>query len=278
MLKTIRKPAHSIVSAAVFAVVLVSTARSGEAASIKTLKPGVLQVCLYPGFKPFTWQEGNVWKGWDVDYLEKFAADNRLTFKGVPVKEFNGIWSLPGERRCDIAASGISDTKKRRDDAHGVDWSKTYYVVVRAYLIRTGDKLEKIEDLVGKTVIVTKGSTADTDLQNRLLQAGISAKVTILYTDSEAAAADEVSHRKAFAYGGGYGSVKALAPDGSGLEVVWPHCNMVMAGKELQEVPEPFSFVVRTEDTGLTAALDAYIPGHPYPGTPNPPSVKCVPR
>jgi hypothetical protein len=33
---------------------------------------------------------------------------------------------------------------------------------------------------------------------------------------------------------------------------------------------EPFSFVVRTADTGLVKALNCYINGHPYAGAPIP--------
>jgi len=278
MSKNLRNSGRSVRSAAVLAVCILAMARSGASAPLKTIEPGTLQVCLYPGFKPFAWLEHGIWKGWDVDYLEDFAKENGLKFRGVEVKEFNGIWRTPGEGTCDIAATGISDTLDRRDKSPGGAWSKTYYTVVRAYLIRSGDTLKDIHDLRGKTVIVTKGSTADTDLQNRALQAGISGEVTIHYTDDEAAAAEEVKRGEAFAYAGGYGSVKALAPKGSGLKVTWAHCNMVRADGAFKEYSEPFSFVVRSASTNLPSALDNYIVGHKYAGTPNPPSVKCEPR
>lgn len=264
--------------AAVFAVCIVAMARSGASAPIKTIEPGTLQVCLYPGFEPFAWRDDGVWKGWDVDYLEEFANENGLKFRAIEVKEFKGIWRLPGEDKCDIAATGISDTQSRRDDSPGGAWSKTYYTVVRAFLIRSGDRLEDIHDLRSKTVIVTEGSTADTDLQNRARQAGISGEVTIHYTENETAAAGQVKDSGAFAYAGGYGSVKTLASKIPGLKVTWAHCNMVRAGGAFKEYSEPFSFVVRSASTALPSALDGYIVRHTYKGTANPPSVKCQPR
>ena len=299
MLKSICRFGRQTFRLAAFGVCFLATVRSGAAASpgncpkadsIKTLEKCTLQVCLYPGFKPFTsWEEKDpVWRGWDVVYLKAFAKSYGLTFKEVKIEAFLGIWKLPGGERkaCDIAAAGISDLPDRRAESPGTTWSKTYYTVDRAYLVRDGDTLDKVEDLAGKkvTVIVTKGSTADTDLQNRLRQArkaGVKVDgVTVGYTDQEAEAAKMVLNRKAFAYGGGYGSVLALAPKGSGLKVTWTHCNMVEASPNVfQEYAEPFSFVVRSADTGLPAALDRYIsPQHPYPGTPNPPAPVCVAR
>lgn len=299
MLKSIRRFGRSTVWVVAFGVCFFSTVRSGVAASpgscpgadsIKTLEKCTLKVCLYPGFKPFTsWEETDpVWRGWDVVYLEAFAKTYGLTFKAIKIDAFLGIWKLPGEdsKQCDIAAAGISDLPDRRAESPGTKWSKTYYTVDRAYLVRSGDTLDKVQDLAGKkiTVIVTKGSTADTDLQNRLRQAkNAGARIdglTIGYTDQEAAAAKLVRSRKAFAYGGGFGSVLALAPEGSGLKVTWTHCNMVEVSKNVfKEYSEPFSFVVRRADTGLSEALDGYIsPTHPYPGSPNPPTPVCVAR
>jgi hypothetical protein len=276
MLKNVRGSVRCLVLGATLAVSWLGTARAGFAAAITTITPGTLQVCLYPGFKPFAWKEGNVWKGWDVDYLTAFAKANHLAFKAVEEPAFNNIWLRPGKNECDIAGTGISDTQDRRN-ATGSEgkWSATYYTVVRAFLVRTADqeKLKDIGDLRGKTIIVTAGSTADDDLRNRLRQANIE-DVTIESTDDEVEAAGKIRKGPQFAYGGGYGSVKDLATDG--LAVVWPHCNMVKVGEnDFKPYAEPFSFVVRAKSTGLLTALNGYIPKHKYEGTPNPASVKC---
>jgi hypothetical protein len=282
MLRNVRTSVCCLALAATFAAACLGSAQAATAghpaktAAIHTLHPGILQVCLYAGFKPFAWKEGAVWKGWDVDYVTAFAKANGLAFQAVEVPEFDGIWLRPGKKECDVAGTGISDTEARRK-ATGAEgkWSAAYYTVVRAYLVRTADKdkLRDVGDLRGKQVIVTLGSTADYDLRNRLQQAGIT-DVKIEGTNDEAAGAAKVRKGPQFAYGGGYGSVMDLAKDG--LTGVWPHCNMVEVGKnQFKPYAEPFAFVVRAESTGLLAAVDAYIPHHKYEGTPNPPSVKC---
>lgn len=274
--QSVRGSIRCLVLGAIFAGSSLVAAQAGFAAAITTIQSGTLQVCLYPGFKPFAWKEGNTWKGWDVDYLTAFAKANGLAFKPVEEAAFSDIWLRPGRNECDIAATGISDTQDRRK-ATGTagQWSATYYTVVRAFLVRTADKdkLKDVADLRGKTVIVTLDSTADSDLRNRMQQAKIT-DVKIEGTNDEGEAAAKVRKGPQFAYGGGYGSVMDLAKDG--LTVVWPHCNMTEVGKgEFKPYAEPFSFVARAKSTGLLTALNAYIPQHKYEGTPNPPSVKC---
>ncbi len=293
------------------------SATAGEAQTLQTLEPGKLQVCLYPGFAPFASKDasGN-WQGWDVDYLKGFAQTHKLDFVVVEVPEFNGIWLLPGQDKCDVAGTGISDLKDRRD-ATGTagEWSSTYYHVIRAFLVRTADlpKLARVEDLRGKQAIVTKGSTANSDLCYRMEERKIhpckkadgdhpcvfpglehfketsraqdKSCVEIEYPreNEERNAALDVAKgndqdpKTPFTYGGGYGSVQSLACDcqsplgaSQALATVWSHCNMASPGKAYAE---PFSFVVRAADTGLTHALNCYISdakSHAYAGTPIP--------
>lgn len=300
------------------ALVLASAVSStGEAQTLTTLEPGKLKVCLYPGFAPFASkdQKGD-WQGWDVDYLKGFAQANKLEFVVVEVPTFDGIWLAPGERQCDIAGTGISDLADRRK-ATGTagEWSNTYYHVLRSFLVRTAEvpKLAKVEDLRGKQAIVTKGSTANSDLCYRMQGSNIhpckkpdgdhpcvfpglehfketsraqdKSCVDIEYpqnNDEKNAALDvakgnDQDPNTPFTYGGGYGSVQSLVCDcqsslgaSQALATVWSHCNMASPGKAYAE---PFSFVVRAADTGLTHALNCYVndtQNHKYAGTPIP--------
>lgn len=327
MSKGFRAAARGLALAAAILVSPLSSIRA-NAAPIQTLEPGVLKVCLYAGFAPFASKDasGN-WQGWDVDYLKAFAESNRLGFEVVET-DFNDIWLQPGKDVCDIAGTGISDIAARREatGTSGV-WSNTYYHVVRAFVVRTADftKLTRIEDLRGKKVIVTKGSTANSDLCYRMKDRGIhpcvkadgdhpcssfkgleNFKETARTKDpncvfieypwqqeEKCGAADVAAFRSRdedpgvpFTYGGGYGSVQAIACDSSSsgdcaiseqaLATVWPHCNMADGGKAYAE---PFSFVVRQVDTGLVKALNCYINGQnpKYQGTPIPEfSPPCV--
>ena len=245
---------------------------SNAASNLDTLRPGVLAVCLYPGFAPFSSESpDDQWVGWDVSYLEDFAGVEGLRFEPVEVGTFDGIWDQPGRGGCDVAASGISDIADRRVSSGAqAQWSQHYYDVLRGFLVRSDDdhQLTGIDDLRDKTVIVTGNSTADTDLRARLAQAGITT-TTILSTSDELDAARQVRDAgnggEPYAYAGGLGSVQYLASQLGGLAVAWPHCNMLADGAE---VAEPFSFVVRSASSGVLDALNRYIadPVRPYGG------------
>ncbi len=321
MPKDIRGWPLCAVFAATLAASTVMAARADEAPAMKTvtkvttLKEGTLQVCLYPGFAPFAYKENGSWKGWDYDYVQGFAKAINLKLEVVEMKLFDEIWLKPGEKVCDIAATGISDTADRRK-ATGADrgkspdktddigcWSRAYYGVLRTFLVRTQDyaRFNDVQDLAGTTVIVTKGSTANSDLCYRMKLANLSpcvredldrpcnfqglqgfkettrqedgSCVDIEYPEDndEAKAAVAVANLDnktdpPFTYGGGYGSIQTLVCEtkGQNLALVWPHCNM---GSDFQEYSEPFSFIVRAADTGLLAALNQYIEGLKYPGT-----------
>lgn len=299
-------PILGCILAAALAAGSPAAARAAGAAAFQTLEPGKLKVCLYAGFAPFASKDASGrWVGWDVDYLAAFAADQKLDLVVVE-KGFAGIWLEPGNGACDIAGTGISDTADRRTATGKIGtWSNTYYHVVRTFLVRTEQfaKLSRIEDLGGKTVIVTKASTANTDICYRMAAAklrpcekpggdqpckfdGFDLKVipraqdprcvTIEYprNDEEKNAAADVANSKdysIFSYGGGYGSVQALVCDwGStqALATVWPHCNM--SSDSNNAYAEPFSFVVRTADSQLAHVLNCYVNNHKYAGTPIP--------
>lgn len=235
------------------------------AAAPQTLHEGKLTVCLYPNFLPFSGQEGQgPWSGWDVTYLQQFAAQQKLEFVVVKVGDFKDIWLRPGKNECDIAGSGISVVQARVDATGKLgSWSAEYYRVVRAYAVRKGSRLKSVADLghqpgePKKTVIVTDKSTADIDLTNQLACAKNKPDVEIERTNDESAGAQAVTAGKAFAYGGGLGSIEDLVKvKDSNLEVAWVHCILT---EKCQNGSEPFSFVVRSESTGLAAALDKFI-------------------
>jgi hypothetical protein len=292
-----------LVSVAVLGAAAPAAARAATHAPITTLEPGKLKVCLYAGFAPFASKVNGTWQGWDVDYLAAFAAANSLTF-AVVEHDFNGIWLAPGQKLCDVAGTGISDTAERRKAAgDAAEWSNTYYGVVRTFLVRTEQfaHLTQVEDLRGRTAIVTKGSTANTDLCYRMAARkmhpcvkpggdlpcsfpGFELKpstdrscVDVEYPQDNdektaaAAVANSGSDYSPFTYGGGYGSVQALVCERSAaqqLATVWPHCNMSSDG--VNAYAEPFSFVVRAADSGLANALDCFIGANKYAGTPIP--------
>ena len=202
---------------AAIATALVGSGLIAQAATARvvvpptTLVPGPLTVCTYPGFAPFTSFTGKgAWVGWDASFLTAFATQQGLAVKPVPVDPFDGMWKRPGENQCDIAAAGIGNEPARRAQSPGTTWSITYYTVIRAFAVRRGSTLTGPQDLAGRTVIVTKDSTADQDIRQQIRQHHVKG-VTVRYTDHEGAAVKMVSQGKVFAYGGGLGSIQYQA-------------------------------------------------------------------
>lgn len=241
---------------------------SDEPSAVSVIEPGTLKVCLYPGFAPFSSKEGDTWVGWDVDYLQAFADTQGLKLEPVEVADFNEIWMRPGRGECDLAGTGITMTPSRIEQTGAdAEWSSAYYSVARSFAVRPGSTLDSVEDLAGRTVLVTQGSTADIDLTNRLAQAGIT-DTTLEYVSDEADGARQVAEAGEdgpFAYGGGAGSIETLTQQIPNLEIAWVHCLMEADGSLSSE---PFGFPVRTASTGLLGALDSFIedPANPYPG------------
>src|SRR5215469_11531652 len=110
-----------------------------DAAEFVTLKPGQLTVCTYGGFAPVCYKNpAGQLIGLDVSFLTRFAES--LGFKIELIEEpFDGIWTLPGANRCDVAGAGIM----KRDDrpvGPGGSWSDPYFQVKRSLLVRAVDQ------------------------------------------------------------------------------------------------------------------------------------------
>ncbi len=252
----IRTPLRGAIAAALLGSGLMAQAATARAIPPTTLVPGTLTVCAYPGFAPVTsFDARGAWVGTDASFLTRFAAQEGLAVRPVTVASFHGMWKRPGRDECDIAAGGIANLPARRAASPGTRWSRPYYEVLRAFAVRTGSTLTRAQDLAGKTVIVTKGSTAEQDLLQQIRRHRVKG-VTVRYTTNEAAAVRMVSRGKAFAYGGGLISIRYQAGRFRNIEAAWPHRMLLADGKSGTEA---FSYPVRSADTALVDALNAFI-------------------
>ena len=111
--------------------------------AFSTLVPGRLKVCTYGGFAPVCYKDaaGRL-VGLDVAFLTRFAEQMALQIILIE-KDFNGIWTLPGEGLCDIAGAGVMQRADRRVGPGG-SWSDPYFQVERSLLVRAGEKPESI--------------------------------------------------------------------------------------------------------------------------------------
>ncbi len=179
-----------------------------------------------------------------MEFLRRFAAERKLNVE-FRFFEFEGIWARPGAGECDVAAAGIAPLPARA--AAGVEWSAPYFGVRRSLLIRKSDSgsLRTMADFGGRTVAVTKGSTADVDTAARK-----PASAKIAYYDDQAKAVADLLAGRIDAFGEGDVSNAYLAGQRP--------AELALADVHPMAPPETFALAVRKK-SGITAALNAFI-------------------
>jgi ABC-type amino acid transport substrate-binding protein len=240
--------------------------------TIETLQPGVLTVAVYYGFGlPFAENSNS---GSDIQYIKKFAKENDLRINFVEQSEFDKIWTLPGQDKCDMAIGGINYFSNRENA--GTVWSDVYFYNLRSFLIRKNDTLNGPEDLTNKTVSVAAAELAGQEfLTVEDLEAWITKDdikdVNIIYAKDEKVSAQMVLDGKSFAAGADYSINRYLAslPEFKGLKVAWIH-RLLSDGKQ---ITERYEYPVRKASTGLVDALNIFIKTNPYIKYPDPPPV-----
>jgi len=230
-------------------------------AAITTLVPGKLTVCTYGGFAPVCYkdEQGNL-TGLDVIFLEKFAISQGLEIVLVE-HDFDGIWTMPDEGICDVAAAGVQKREKR-DTGPGGSWSDDYFQVQRSLLVRSADQaaFNDYLKLSGKSIVVTRGSTADIDAKTRYPHC------SLLYVDDVAEGQPDaqayivkklIAEHRADAFGEG---------DVSNQYLRTAFGKDVAGGLALADIhhidgatAESFNFITRNASTGLLTQLNIFI-------------------
>ena len=232
--------------------------------TITTLQPGVLTVAVDYGFGlPFAENSNS---GSDIQYIRSFAQENSLRINFVEQSEFDNIWLLPGEGKCDVAVGGINFFSNRVNE--GTVWSDVYFNDVRSFLVKKDDTLNGPEGLANKTVSICELEAVDQDSPTlEDLKAWIAKDdikgVNIIYAKDEKVSAQLVLDGKSFAAGAEYSINQHLAslPEFSELKLAWVHQRLLSDG---QTETEPYEFPVREASSGLVDALNAFIKANVY--------------
>jgi len=128
-----------------------------------TISEGILTICTYTEFAPFSYEDGGAITGTDISLLREFAEEMDL---GVEIikRDFAGLWETPGNGDCDVSAAGMMEHEYRYLGENAV-WSDPYMLVTRSLLIRRSDLeiLRGPEDFEGKKIVVTPTSSAHID-------------------------------------------------------------------------------------------------------------------
>lgn len=232
-----------------------------DAIAVTTLTPGLLTVCTYGGFAPVCYKnDSGKLDGLDISFLRHFAKNWNLDIKFIE-QPFNNIWQRPGENECDIAAAGIQQRVNRKigDDAC---WSDSYFDVQRSLLVCAADKptFDDYINLKGKKIIVTEGSTADIDANERYKNKCEILYVSKLVTDQDPnldvqkyIVEEFILKQEGYAFGEGNVSNQYLSDK-------YGHGSLALADvHHISSGLETFNFVTRKASTGLLEKLNAYI-------------------
>ncbi|HIC73345.1 MAG TPA: transporter substrate-binding domain-containing protein [Alphaproteobacteria bacterium] len=218
-----------------------------------TISEGILTICTYTEFAPFSYEDGGDIVGTDISVLREFAEEMDLKVE-IKKRDFAGLWEAPGNGDCDVSAAGMMEYEDRYLGENAV-WSDPYMLVTRSLLIRRSD-LEILKcpgDFEGKKIVVTPTSSAhiDGDLRYKPLGATI-----IPLVPSQDEVVSQLLAGKIDAFGEGDVSNEYLA--GKYLD---EHGEKLLALTDVHsmENPELLRFAVRSVDERLPATLNEFI-------------------
>ncbi|OAP35921.1 amino acid ABC transporter [Sinorhizobium americanum] len=125
-----------------------------------------IRVSIDPAAPPYSvMDESGKYTGSEVEVAKKLASDWKLELELVPTSPANRIPYLVSGR-SDIVISTLSITDERRKV---IDFSKPYSAIQIVVGAPQDESVAKLDDLVGKRVAVTRGSTNDTEITKAAL-------------------------------------------------------------------------------------------------------------
>jgi polar amino acid transport system substrate-binding protein len=127
------------------------------------------------------------WVGFDVDIAEALADELGLGLEKVRVDELTRI-SFLQNRKIDVAVASMSHTIERENE---VDFSLTYFWSKQTFLVRKGE-IDSLDDLVGQTVGMDRGSSAIGNWRDWLAANGYPEDAEIVEFGDKQAAAEAV--------------------------------------------------------------------------------------
>ncbi|MCG1027884.1 transporter substrate-binding domain-containing protein [Virgibacillus halodenitrificans] len=132
-----------------------SSAQNGKEDNYNLVEKGKLTFAASGEFKPFSYMEGSKMVGYDIAVAEAIAE--KLGLEAVQQKaKFSGIVTGVNQGRYDIAVASHTITDERLEQ---VNFSDPYYYSGPVIYTRTDSDIEKANDLKGKEISVSRGST-----------------------------------------------------------------------------------------------------------------------
>ena len=150
-------------SIAVLAAASVLSACSGSKVGFRTVeqikKSGTIKIAVFSDKKPFGYvDEYGKYQGYDVYFGDRIAKDLGVKVEYVPVEAAARVEVLE-TGKVDLVLANFTVTPAR---AEKVDFALPYMKCALGVVSNDKDIARKPEDLNGKTLIVSKGTTAET--------------------------------------------------------------------------------------------------------------------
>lgn len=122
-------------------------------------KSGEIKIAVFSDKKPFGYvDEYGEYQGYDVYFGNRIAKDLGVKVKYVPVEAASRVEFLV-TGKVDIVLANFTVTPER---AEKVDFALPYMKVALGVVSPESDLVTKPEDLIGKKLIISKGTTAET--------------------------------------------------------------------------------------------------------------------
>lgn len=154
----------------VLAVSLLGFTSTVQASALETIKErGKVLVAVDIGAPPFGMIDGNAQPaGSDVEAARLLAEDLGVELEIVPVNGPNRVpYLLSGKADVVLASFSITDERKKV-----IDYSEPYGVVPAVIGGPASENITSFQDLIGKTVAVTRGTTSDQELTKGVRETG----------------------------------------------------------------------------------------------------------
>lgn len=141
----------------------VASSSSGNTAQARTLseikESGKIKIGVFSDKKPFGYvDEHGDYQGYDVYFANRLAKDLKVDVEYVAVDPASRVEYFTSAK-VDIILANFTVTDER---AKQVDFALPYMKVALGVVSPSKSLIESVEDLKGKTLIVGKGTTAET--------------------------------------------------------------------------------------------------------------------
>lgn len=145
-------------SAAISAALFSGCAKKGARSVDDIKKSGKINIAVFSDKKPFGYvDEMGQWQGYDVYFGERIAKDLGVEANFIPVEAASRV-EYAATGKVDIVLANFTVTPER---AKKVDFCLPYMKVALGVVSPDSAPINSIEDLDDKTLIISKGTTAE---------------------------------------------------------------------------------------------------------------------